>query len=60
MNCWHCQEKLIWGGDEDIEDNEDYDMVSNLSCPECHCYIEVYLPSERLIKEYKKYENKKK
>ena len=35
-----------------MEDNEDYDMVSNLSCPKCHCHVEVYHPSERLIKEY--------
>jgi len=19
MNCWHCKEQLIWGGDHDIE-----------------------------------------
>jgi hypothetical protein len=30
--------------------------VSNLSCPECHCHVEVYHPSARLIKEYKDYE----
>ena len=31
MNCWHCGHELIWGGDHDTEDNEDYDIVSNLS-----------------------------
>jgi len=41
MKCWHCDEELIWGGDHDIEDNEDYDIVSNLSCPNCHCHVEV-------------------
>jgi len=56
MNCWHCNNELIWGGDHDTEDNEDYDIVSNLSCPECHCHVEVYHPSARLIKEYKDYE----
>ena len=60
MNCWHCQNELIWGGDHDTEDNEDYDMVSNLSCPKCHCHVEVYHPSERLIKEYKDYEDSEK
>jgi len=60
MNCWHCQTELIWGGDHDMEDNEDYDMVSNLSCPKCHCHVEVYHPSERLIKEYKDYEDSEK
>jgi len=45
MNCWHCGTKLIWGGDHDIGDeNEEYDIVTNLSCPNCEAYIEVYLP----------------
>jgi len=60
MNCWHCKKELIWGGDHDTEDNEDYDMVSNLSCPKCHCHVEVYHPSERLLKEYKDYEDSEK
>tara|TARA_B100001778_G_scaffold78978_1_gene63776 strand:+ start:640 stop:927 length:288 start_codon:yes stop_codon:yes gene_type:complete len=42
MNCWHCNDELIWGGDHDIEDSEDYDIVSNLSCPTCNSYVEVY------------------
>ena len=34
MNCWHCKTELIWGGDHDIEDeDEDYSMSTNLSCP---------------------------
>lgn len=38
---------LIWGGDHDIEDeNEDYSMVTNLSCPYCGVYVEVYLPKD--------------
>ena len=58
MKCWHCNTELIWGGDHDIEDNEDYDIVSNLSCPNCHSAVDVYHPSEKLIKEYKDYEEK--
>ena len=55
MNCWHCNSELIWNGDHDIEEeNEDYSMVSNLSCPKCHCLVEVYYPSKKTIKEYKK------
>ena len=44
MNCWHCNTKLIWGGDHDIDDMEDmeYDMVTNLTCPKCESYVEVY------------------
>ena len=46
MKCWHCNTELIWGGDHDYED---YDMegegiVSNLSCPNCKAFVEVYLP----------------
>ena len=44
MNCWHCKSELIWGGDEDMEDSTEYSMVTNLSCPECLAYVEVYLP----------------
>ncbi len=46
MNCWHCGTELIWGGDHDLEkdDNETYDMVTNLTCPNCQAYVEVYMP----------------
>jgi len=56
MNCWHCGTELIWGADHDTEDNEDYDIVSNLSCPKCHSAVDVWHPSEKLIKEYKDHE----
>ena len=39
-----------------MEDNEDYDIITNLSCPNCHSAVDVYHPSEQLIKEYKKHE----
>ena len=44
MNCWHCDTELIWGGDHDIDEHEDmeYDIVTNLSCPTCGSYVEVY------------------
>jgi len=51
MNCWHCQTELIWGGDHDLngEDfpvaSQEYSMVTNLSCPKCNSFVEVYLPS---------------
>ena len=36
MYCWHCQEKLIWGGDHQEEDDEGNDLiVTNLSCSKC-------------------------
>ena len=50
MNCWHCKTELIWGADADINQDfqpvlaEEYSMVTNLSCPKCHSYVEVYKP----------------
>ncbi len=45
MNCWHCQTELIWGGDHDTEDDIKYSMITNLSCPKCKSYVEVYYPT---------------
>ena len=45
MNCWHCNTKLIWGGDHDSE-AEEWSMETNLSCPECNSLVMVYLPRE--------------
>ena len=44
MNCWHCNTELIWGGDHDIDEDEDmeYDIITNLTCPKCESYVEVY------------------
>ena len=58
MKCWHCNTELIWGGDHDTEDNEYYDIVSNLSCPKCHAAVDVWHPSEKLIKEQEEYSDK--
>ena len=46
MNCWHCKTELIWGGDEDLEDDDDHCMVTNLSCPECNSLVYVYMARE--------------
>ena len=55
MNCWHCGTELIWGGDHDLDDVEEYDMVTNLSCPNCGAAVEVYRPNydHEDMKEYK-------
>ena len=51
MNCWHCQTELIWGGDHSIDEedfpcsSDEFGMVTNLSCPKCGSFVEVYLPS---------------
>ncbi len=48
MNCWHCKTELIWGGDHDLEEeDEDYEMVTNLSCGNCGAFVLVYLPKEK-------------
>ena len=47
MNCWHCKTELIWGGDHDLDDEDDeHCMVTNLSCPECHSLVYVYMARE--------------
>ena len=61
MNCWHCGTELIWGGDHDLDEHDyrgvgAYDMVTNLSCPNCQAYVEVYRanldhPDHKEIKE---------
>ena len=56
MNCWHCGTELIWGSDSDLDGfSEEYDMVSNLSCPNCGAAVEVYRPNynHEDMKEYK-------
>ena len=47
MNCWHCNTELIWGGDHDIEDDEDHKYVTNLSCPKCGSFVYVYWSEEK-------------
>jgi DNA-directed RNA polymerase subunit RPC12/RpoP len=47
MRCWHCNTELIWGGDHDIEEeDENYSMETNLSCPKCDSVILVYLAKD--------------
>mgnify|MGYP001179770235 FL=1 len=48
MNCWHCKTELIWGGDHDIDEESDtWSIVTNLSCPNCQCQVDVYYPKEK-------------
>ena len=57
MNCWHCNTELIWGSDSDLDGfSEEYDMVTNLSCPNCGAAVEVYRPNynHEDMKEYKR------
>ena len=45
MNCWQCENKLIWGGDHDYDDYgvEGEGIVSNLSCPNEDCGVSTIL-----------------
>ena len=45
MNCWHCNHELIWGGDHEMdEDDENFSIETNLSCPKCGTFVLVFLP----------------
>jgi len=48
MNCWHCNNQLIWGADFDYRDYgiDEEGIVSNFSCSNeaCDVHVEVYLP----------------
>ena len=33
---------MIWGGDHDIDDNEEFSVVSNFTCPNCNSYLEFF------------------
>ena len=51
MKCWVCGTELIWGGDQDLDDDEGnpfasppfdgHTIITNLSCPKCEAYVEV-------------------
>ena len=47
MKCLHCGTELIHGGDHDGEEGDDYDIVSNLSCPNCDTHVYVYHAFEK-------------
>ncbi len=42
MNCWYCNAKLIQVSHKDCMENEEYSMVTNLSCSECESLVIVY------------------
>ena len=50
MKCWHCQSKLIWGGDHSFEDYclEGEGIVTNLSCSEADAEALVYLAEKNI------------
>ena len=45
MKCCHCNTELIWGGDENVDDSDEYTIQTNLTCPECNTFYLVYTPN---------------
>ena len=41
MNCFWCDSKLAWGGDQDTDDNPEFSVETNLSCPRCFSEVTV-------------------
>ena len=41
--CWYCGGELIWGGDVDIEEEDHYDIESNLTCSSCDALVLYYI-----------------
>jgi len=64
MNCWHCgpDVQLIWGGDHSMDEedfpcsSDEFGMVTNLSCPKCDSFVEVYLPKRHFEEKKEKKE----
>ena len=45
--CWYCGGRLIWGGDHDLsEEEDDFDMSSNLTCAQCQAHVVYYRPKD--------------
>ena len=42
INCYACNTEMIWGGDHDVDDNEEFSVVSNFTCPKCNSYAEFF------------------
>jgi len=47
VNCWHCQDELIWGGDHDLDDDSEFVIESNFSCATCGSVAVVYFPRDK-------------
>ena len=45
LKCFACGGDVIWGGDHDTEDDEDYFIVSNLHCKDCDMFYLMYHPT---------------
>lgn len=46
MQCIKCKKEMTWGGDHDIDDSEEYDIVSNYFCNKCETSLFYYTKNE--------------
>ena len=48
MKCWNCTTDLMWLGDEySLDEEEQYNVVTNLECPQCKTLVQVYTPKTK-------------
>ncbi len=48
--CWWCRGRLIWGGDHDISEEEEFfDMSTNLTCSDCGAHVIYYRLKEEEV-----------
>jgi len=46
MKCIRCDTETIHGGDHDLDDDAEYYLESNFTCPECDMFYLVFTPHE--------------
>ena len=52
MKCWNCKADLIWGGDNNIVDEDGQFMLeTNLHCPDCDAQVIITTPLAKAIKD---------
>ena len=42
MKCYYCNGPLIWGGDDDSD--EEFELVTNLTCSKCEAFVLYHKP----------------
>jgi len=51
MKCYFCETELIWGGDLELDDDDVFEMETNLSCPKCKAQVLTFLPKDEVNNE---------
>jgi len=51
MKCWRCNTELVWGGDRNVDEDEDYALETNLKCLDCDLLVVVYTPRRKDAKD---------